>query len=312
MSNLNVNNLTSLAGNNGTIGVSSSLNVSGSITLTGNVTANGNIVLGDSTGDSVSLGADISSSLIPDATATYDLGTMAKAWRNLHAHGLGHIHTASLNLVSSSLIPAVDDASDLGSSLRQWKDLYIDGVAFIDSASIQGLISSLIPDADNARDLGSNTKQWRNLYIDGKAFIDEISGSSLSGADSALTASVDIVPGGMLIESIYDLGSSTRRWKDLYIKNVEFGNNISLTRDGSKGVSLEGALSVTKAITASSARFASMSTTNHPQNLGAFESGDLYFMSGSQIFTGSAFQPGHADQIFTSPSFSSSIFVFKK
>ena len=79
MSNINVNNITPLAGTSGTVNVSGSLHVSGSIT------ANGNIVLGDSTADSVSLGAEISSSIIPDATATYNLGSSAKKWNKVHA-----------------------------------------------------------------------------------------------------------------------------------------------------------------------------------------------------------------------------------
>ncbi len=129
MSNLNVNNLTPLAGASSHIGVSGSLRVSGSIT------ANGNITLGDSTGDSVSFGAEISSSLIPDAGATYALGTMAKSWGSAHIHGLAHIHTASINLVSSSLIPSADDTHNLGSLARQWKDLYVDGIGDIDIVS---------------------------------------------------------------------------------------------------------------------------------------------------------------------------------
>ena len=84
MSNLNVNNITPLAGVGGSLGVSGSLNVSGSITLGGNVTANGNIVLGDSTSDSVSLGAEISSNLIPDQSNSFDLGSSAKQWKVLH------------------------------------------------------------------------------------------------------------------------------------------------------------------------------------------------------------------------------------
>ncbi len=59
------------------------LNVAGNIYLSGNVVADGNVTLGDADTDSITLNADITSSIIPDATDTYDLGTTAKKWRNL-------------------------------------------------------------------------------------------------------------------------------------------------------------------------------------------------------------------------------------
>ena len=71
MSNINVNNITPLAGTSGTVSVSGSLLVSGSIT------ANGNIILGDSTADSVSLGAEVSSSIIPDAFSSCPIRAVA-------------------------------------------------------------------------------------------------------------------------------------------------------------------------------------------------------------------------------------------
>ena len=193
MSNINVNNITPLAGTSGTVSVSGSLLVSGS------VTANGNIVLGDSVADSVSLGAEVSSSIIPDATNKYNLGSLTKQWKELF------ITTASIGLVSSSLIPDDDDTYDLGSSTKQYKDLFVDGVANIDTlgaatdgvgiAHINILSSSnsemagggiscsvaLIPSADNKYDLGSTSLEWKDLFIDGTANIDTIATLNTTG-----------------------------------------------------------------------------------------------------------------------------------
>jgi hypothetical protein len=193
MSNINVNNITPLAGTSGTVSVSGSLLVSGSIT------ANGNIVLGDSTADSVSLGAEVSSSIIPDANNSYNLGSTAKTWKTIFAS------TASIGLVSSSLIPDADGAYDLGSSTKEYKDLYVDGVANIDTlgaatdgvgvAYINILSSSnsdmagggiscsvaLIPSTDNKYDLGSSTLEWKDLYVDGVAYIDSFDAINSTG-----------------------------------------------------------------------------------------------------------------------------------
>jgi hypothetical protein len=65
-------------------------------------------------------GSTISSSLTPDTGGTYALGTMAKSWGSLHVHGLGHIHTASINVVSSSLIPDATSAHNIGSVTKRW------------------------------------------------------------------------------------------------------------------------------------------------------------------------------------------------
>jgi len=146
MSNLNVNNLTPLAGTSGTISVSGSLIVSGTIT------ANGNITLGDSVNDSVSFGAEISSSLIPDADDTYDLGSSAKQWNDLYIDNIAYIDriegvsipsiTGSVIISGSltihgtgSLKPSDDGVYDLGTADKEWKDLYVDGIGYIDYVS---------------------------------------------------------------------------------------------------------------------------------------------------------------------------------
>ena len=53
------------------------------------------------------------------------------------------IVTASINLVSSSLIPDADDSWDLGASGREWKDLYVDGTAHIDTLSVSALANNI-------------------------------------------------------------------------------------------------------------------------------------------------------------------------
>ena len=116
MSNLNVNNITPLAGTTGTV------SVSGSLFVSGNITANGNINLGNEDIDSVSFGAEISSSIIPDATNTYNLGSAAKQWNTIFANTIsGTIETdyiqcinitASDNISSSNTVYAVTGSFD--------------------------------------------------------------------------------------------------------------------------------------------------------------------------------------------------------
>jgi len=143
--------------------IAANLTLSGNATITGNTTINGNLTFGDSTSDSVNFGAEISSSIIPDADDTYDLGSSGKQWKDLYIDGTANIDTlagvatatvgtaiidsASIGITSSSLIPAADNTYDLGSSVREWKDLYVDGTANIDNigngVSIPSISSSI-------------------------------------------------------------------------------------------------------------------------------------------------------------------------
>ena len=154
MSNINVNNITPLAGTSGTVSISGSLHVRN------NISANGTLTFADANTDNISLNAEFTSSMIPDLNNKFDIGTSAKQWKTLH------IATASIGGVSSSLIPDKDNTYDLGSSGKEYKDLFIDGVAKIDA-------------------LGSAAGDTSIAYIS------ELSGS---GSLPNITASVNIIP----------------------------------------------------------------------------------------------------------------------
>jgi hypothetical protein len=96
MSNINVNNLTPL------LGSGSSVSVSGSLVVKNDVTIGGHLYIGDQDTDSVTFSAEVSSSITPDATITYDLGTASKQWRSIYLDSLVVKHiTASGNISAS-------------------------------------------------------------------------------------------------------------------------------------------------------------------------------------------------------------------
>ena len=215
-------------------------------------------------GKGTPLGGIISMSahLHPNTTATVDLGHMGRAFRNLHAHGLGHIHTASIGQVTSSLIPSVDDAVDLGSSTKQWKDLYVDGTANIDtlivsssnpnnlvvngSASVQTtftstgtasfnhITSSLIPGVNNQVDLGSSTKQWKDLYVDGTANIDTLEGVATATITSASIENLNLadadISGSLIpdVNATYALGTMANSWGSAHIHGLAHIHTASI------------------------------------------------------------------------------------
>jgi hypothetical protein len=65
---------------------------SGDSHFSGSVSFGGNMTFGDADTDSVSITADLTSNLIPNADATYDLGSTTKGWNDLHLGSGGVIN----------------------------------------------------------------------------------------------------------------------------------------------------------------------------------------------------------------------------
>jgi hypothetical protein len=61
------------------------LDVVGDIYASGNITAGGNITLGDAATDTVTISGEIASDIIPSANNTYDLGSSADKFAEVHA-----------------------------------------------------------------------------------------------------------------------------------------------------------------------------------------------------------------------------------
>jgi hypothetical protein len=76
----------------------SSLDITGNAKIDGNLILGGNITIGDQTTDSVVINADLSSSIIPDITNTFDLGSATKVWRDLY------VSTGSIKFVAGTTV----------------------------------------------------------------------------------------------------------------------------------------------------------------------------------------------------------------
>ena len=193
----------------------------------------------------------ISSSILPDADNTYDLGSLTKEWKDLFVDGVAKIDalgsaagdtdiayiaklsgSAALpNLTASiNFVPGVDNVYNLGTAAHSWKDLHVQGTATIGTLSISALANnvliplvsksmeisgSILPATNNTFDLGSSTFQFRNLFIDGTANIDILG----TAADPVHTASFAFITSSLIpgVDNQVDLGSSTKEWKNLFV-----------------------------------------------------------------------------------------------
>ena len=144
MSNINVNTITPLAGTSGTV------SVSGSLLVSGNIVAQGHLTFGNQNTDSVEFGAEISSSMVPDANNTYNLGSAAKQWKTVYAE------TGSFSTLSGSGVIVLTSAS----------------ISYLSGSSPISVAAAMHPNIDNTHDLGSATLEWKDIWIDGNANID--------------------------------------------------------------------------------------------------------------------------------------------
>jgi len=104
----------------------SKLHITGNGEIKGNLTIGGNITIGDQNSDTINVVANLSSSLIPETTNAFDLGSVTKAWKDLY------ISTASIKIVDTSTNTVVGTLSSNASG-----DLNISGQ--LSASSIAGL-----------------------------------------------------------------------------------------------------------------------------------------------------------------------------
>jgi hypothetical protein len=86
------------------LGLTTSLAVTGNLEVDGDITfragngTGGTLTFGDLDTDNIVINADVQSSIVPDSTANYNLGTAAKQWNNLWIDGTASIDTLEVDL----------------------------------------------------------------------------------------------------------------------------------------------------------------------------------------------------------------------
>lgn len=78
------------------------LDITGDITLSGNINIGGGTIAGDTDTDSVTFNADVTSHIIPDVNATYDIGSSTKSWREIFTSKINSVSGDDLDIHSGS------------------------------------------------------------------------------------------------------------------------------------------------------------------------------------------------------------------
>jgi len=160
------------------VDIGGNLQVDGTLTVDGVVNmkagSNGSVTLGDANTDNVVFSADVNSHIIPNTDNTYDLGSNAQQWRNIHVHGTGNIDTVSADDIT------VSNTLDVNTS------------ATIATAKIEDLTNNRIVIVGT----GGELEDAATLTFDGTTFtvgatnIVQASGNTNIGGDLDITGNV--------------------------------------------------------------------------------------------------------------------------
>ena len=131
----------SFAGDSASSGSFGRLDVSGNSSLLGNLTIGGNIQIGDSTGDSITITADLTSNLVPNSDSTYDLGTSTKNWRFGYIEKfVGETVTTSGNVSGSATSTGSFGTLETSGVINATGRIFENGTSVIDHATAMAIV----------------------------------------------------------------------------------------------------------------------------------------------------------------------------
>jgi len=218
-----------------------------SITVSGAFVANGTVDLGDSSVDTITFTGRVDSSIVPDATATYNIGSSSLRFAtayvtDLDASGdvtiggnitIGDATTDSINInadLNSNLIPNTHNTFDIGSTTKYYRDVFATTYTGT-SSEIGGLqtISNTIQSISTNSDITINP-QGTGTFI--------VAGDTTINGGLTIGASQTISMGSNKITNVTDPTSAqdvaTKNYVDTSIANSYF----VLTDDTSTATSI--------------------------------------------------------------------------
>jgi hypothetical protein len=212
------------------------VNVTGSLKVTGDIVFSGSINIGDYSGDTVNFNGEVSSSIIPQTGAAFDLGSSGQTWNNVWGE-TAHFNNISLNSIAfSGLTEGRTVFVGANGSLKDYS-----GYTF-DSSS--GYLSAPIINATNDGN-GTNFLVGNDMWI---GDINEADAMKFKGADNSNNAKVylgDYSANNFLGTTSSDTTLSANNALNLKSENSSvylesFDGSIYLNNDSGNNINLDG------------------------------------------------------------------------
>jgi len=152
-----------ISGSSSSTGSFGYLNVSGNSNFIGDLTLGGNIQIGDATTDSVTVAADFTSNLIPNANVTYDLGSTSKKWKDGFMASLVVSSSASGStaITSNNITNGYPTSNAWGESLEGSYFNNFDNTTHV--SEILRFMAGAMSHSLNVADASANTNYWNTL-----------------------------------------------------------------------------------------------------------------------------------------------------
>jgi hypothetical protein len=214
----------------------SSLEISGNTTIGGNLTLEGQLTIGDSTTDSVNIVASLSSSLIPENSSSFDIGSETYTWRNIYAGS-----TTLLNETPGQNNTLTVGANSTGDRFHVVTDNTVGKGTILSSRSSNNSSDTKLSFSGSAFEFGGgDVNILGNLTLGGNITIGDSTTDSI--AISADFSSSLIPDSG----STYDLGSSSKPWNEVH-STALYGDGSNITN-----ITVDAAATVSSTFTNSS------------------------------------------------------------
>ena len=164
----------------------SSLDITGNAKIDGNIVIGGNITIGDASSDTISFGGEISSDFLPSADNTYDLGSSAAKFAEIHGSNIyGTINgvvNATNGVISGSSQVNADTITNFDSNVKD--KLNVEAVVS-SSAQVVGHLLNQATDFGSGRVSGDNFGDAAGTSTFTGSFVGD--GSGLTGLATNLS-----------------------------------------------------------------------------------------------------------------------------
>ena len=171
----------------------SGLDITGNANIAGNLTLGGAITIGDASADTVNVVASLSSSLIPQTTNAFDLGSATKIWRDLYI-STGSIKFVEGNSVVKSLSAATLTALEAATGSSNTSVAALNSFSssqLTQNTALATISGSLILTAS------ANSVSVANLNAASSSY--ETNGRSIVSGSSQITyANISSIPAGIV------------------------------------------------------------------------------------------------------------------
>ena len=204
---------TGSTGNFGAIS-GSGLDITGNANIAGNLTLGGAITIGDATADTVNVVASLSSSLIPQTTNAFDLGSATKIWKDLY------ISTGSIKFVEGTTVVKTLNAATL-TALEAATGSSNTSITNLNSAT-----ASLNTSVSNLNAASSSYETKGRSIVSGSSQIDITSTTGFTTYSTSVDSRITTEKGR--VDAILSASSAD---KDSFAEIVALINSVDTTND---------------------------------------------------------------------------------